>query len=419
MCTPNSRRSLLSWGLDMAGHALLSPSSSERWINCPASVMLSLGIEEATSEYAEEGTCAHRMAELLLDGHTEAERIELEDIKAKYPDMQEAVFPYVDYVSTLVKNADYYALEMRVDISSITGEEGAGGTVDCVVVKNGELHIVDLKYGMGVAVSAEHNSQLSLYALATLEALDMMGFEIEKVFLTICQPRLGHLDTWEFSSKNEQELYKKKAEASAQKALAIVNGQEPQEQDFGASEKACRWCKAKATCPRLTESLCEFLDLDAQEGAQVVDAIPSQATPDVLGTPEGLAKALTFVPLARAWCDAVEQRALAEAMQGTKLPGFKLVEGRKGLRKWTDEAEVDRKLNRMGVKQEARYDIKLISPAKAEKLIKQGLITERQWGNLVEFITQADGKPQLVEASDKRPAIEVMSTAEGFLTYDD
>lgn len=154
-------------------HALLSPSSAARWLRCPGSVAMSRGADDSSSAAADEGTCAHWVAENLLRGTHDARSV----VGLKEPstgivvtaDMVQDVLPYVTYVQDLVTSTGgALHIEQRIAIGAITGEAGAHGTADAVIVTPDELVIVDLKFGRGVEVDAEENEQLMLYALGAL-----------------------------------------------------------------------------------------------------------------------------------------------------------------------------------------------------------------------------------------------------------
>lgn len=178
----------------MAKHALISPSSCGRIAYCPASVLLSKGMPEDSSPYAEEGTAAHRWCELELRAKfagrdlNRAEAAERAAIKLSHDGMEPHVREYVSHVAELAGGALYRAVEVRLPVTPITGEPDAFGTADCVVIDgDGVLHIIDFKYGAGVKVEAKHNAQLGVYALAAMAELDPEGmmFGIEKVVLHI------------------------------------------------------------------------------------------------------------------------------------------------------------------------------------------------------------------------------------------
>lgn len=155
-------------------HAILSPSSSKRWMTCPGSVALAANIKDESSSYAEEGTCAHWVAENILRGtFSESEAVGRkcpENGVEVTPDMVRDVMRYVTQVRDIVAaTGGTLYLEQKLPIGQWTGEVGAKGTADAVIDAGDELIVIDLKFGRGVEVEAEENSQLMLYALGALD----------------------------------------------------------------------------------------------------------------------------------------------------------------------------------------------------------------------------------------------------------
>ena len=127
-----------------------------------------------------------------------------------------------------------------------------------------------------------------------------------------------------------------------------------------------------------------------------------------------LGNLLGAVDLIEGWCKAIRAKAEAELLAGRPVPGFKLVEGRRGARRWADDKEVEATMKSMRMKLEEMYDFSLISPTTAEKLHKAGTIGPRQWPKLQGLITQSEGKPSVAPASDKRPALVIQASADDF-----
>jgi hypothetical protein len=169
--------------------------------------------------------------------------------------------------------------------------------------------------------------------------------------------------------------------------------------DLEPGESQCRWCRAKATCPAL-----------AQRVTDEFEAVPAPNAE----TDARLAQAMGNVELIEGWCKAVRAETERRLLAGQPVPGFKLVEGRRGARKWADEKEVEAALKSMRLRDDQMYDFSLISPTSAEKLHKTGTIGPRQWPKLADLITQSDGKPSVAPESDKRPAIAVAAIESEF-----
>ena len=381
----------------MSQHALLSPSSAHRWLACPASVAASAGLQDKPSEHAAEGTLAHDLAACALETGTDA------------PDTHPELQVYLDYVRAIPGER---MVEQRIDIAAVTGEAGAQGTADAVVIDGDTLHVIDLKWGRGVQVDAENNEQLILYALGALDSLDPLG-EIETVALAIVQPRIGHLSKWVTTAEHLRGLQHRIRLAAGHALALTVKGPEPA--DYRPGEKQCRWCLAKATCPAATAHV---LDTVAGDFTDVSQDLAPQLEPGVIAVdrlgPDDLGRCMAALPLVETWVKAVRGETETRLLAGLPVPGFKLVAGRKGARRWADEGEAEAALKAMRLKQEQMYDLKLISPTTAEKLHSAGAIGPRQWPKLQGLITQADGAPSVAPDADKRPALAVSATADEF-----
>lgn len=415
-------------------HALISPSACGRIGYCPASVMLSKDIPNESSQYAEEGTAAHRMAELDLTAFfngqpfNDAEQSEKEAIRSAYPEAPGYVGVYTNYVAELAKDAIYKAVEVRLPMTPITGEPDAFGTADCLIIAGDTLHVVDLKYGAGVKVDAVQNAQLGMYALAALAELDPDGmlYDVLNVKMHIVQPRMDNISTWEIDRRVLEENFAAHIRRAASRALHLVEHPDdlqvgypflamknkPSGGDFAEpSDKICRFCRAKAICPILQKITVETLEQDfedlesvdakAELPAPVVEQIRSIPVPD---TPERLAAAYGWLSIIRMWADSVEAAMVAQLNTHGETYGYKLVAGRPGPRKWTDAAAAEAEL-RKALKVDQAYDRKVISPTTAEKLHKSGDIGPKYWARLSNLIGRSDGKPLIVPSSDERPAL--------------
>jgi hypothetical protein len=300
-------------------------------------------------------------------------------------------------------------IEQRVDFSEFVGVPGSTGTADAIVLAGKVLQVHDLKFGRGVRVDAERNEQLMLYALGALSMLDLLG-EIERVVMVIHQPRLDHVSEWECSADELREWASTARDAAAT-AVACFASAEIMTETLNPGEKQCRWCRAKATCPALAAKVQQDIGAEFAVLADPKRTDPVTKAPGQMVEPD-LAAAMAAIPLIEGWCKAVLAEGERRLLAGVPVAGFKLVEGRRGSRKWFDAADAEAALKAMRLKHDEMYDYSVISPTTAEKLVKAGSLGARQWTKLQALITQAEGRPSVAPASDKRPAIVVDATAD-------
>ena len=267
-------------------HARLSASGAHRWMTCPGSLALEETLPPSTSSYAEEGTAAHELAERALKAkNPSVDRVY--ELQGQYAENgYEFTAEMCDFVAVFVNNildyaeGNYMHVEQRVSFDHVV--PGGFGTNDVsILTRDGlELQVHDLKFGRGVQVDAEDNKQLMLYALGALKLHDPEGF-VERVRLIIHQPRRFHLSEWEISNQPtiaeiEKEIlqipsplfnFTIEAKEAAQKAIDIADNGAPPE--YKPSEKACKFCRAKAICPALAETALEAVDIRFEDLTQL------------------------------------------------------------------------------------------------------------------------------------------------------
>ena len=387
-------------------HARLSPSASERWINCPASLRAAEALpqtEEQESIYATEGTHAHTLAEITagqafgLISHEEFQQklAEWERVVTDEPtrrEMEEHVSGYVEFIRERLQPGSAFFTEQRLP----TGVPESFGTSDSVIVTPTTVEIIDFKYGAGVPVSAEKNSQLRLYALGALDEFgDLLGTTTH-VTMTIYQPRLSSTSSETLSVEALQLWREEVAIPAAKEALYSPKPR------FGPSDSACRWCPLAGLCRERMEwaTRRDFGDVVGE-----ADITPKE--PATL-SPTELSRALPRLKSITSWAKDVEATALDLAYsQGTEIPGYKVVRSG-GQRKFTDETGAIQTLIDKGFNAEDVADFKIKGFGVIDKLLGKSE-TPKVLG---EFIGRTEGRESLVPLSDKREAITNISDAQ-------
>lgn len=370
----------------MGKHALLSASSSHRWLACPPSARLCENYEDTGSEYAQQGTDAHSLCEHKLK---QAFGMETTDPTAELSfydeEMEECVCGYAEYVLSLVEEAKKICkdpvvlIEQKLDFSRFVKD--GFGTGDCVIIADGTLYIIDYKHGKGVEVSAVENPQMMLYALGALELFDGI-YDIDTVQMAIYQPRRENVSVCVMT---KDDLIQWAYNDLIAKAKLAYDG----EGEFNAGEH-CRFCKAKAVCRKRAEYNLELAKYDFEMPATLED--------------DEIAAILIKADELAAWAADVKEFALQQALSGVKYDGFKIVEGRSN-RKYTDENAVADTVKKAGFDP---YEPKLLGITAMEKLLGRKKFAEILNG----LVEKPQGKPALVPETDKRPPMN--TAAEDF-----
>lgn len=393
---------------------------------CPGSMVMAVDTARSSSEYSAWGTLAHDLAaKHLTDGDEPAGylgrifNVDGFDIEVDQ-DMVDCISAYAETVRDY-QGDGALLVEQKVCYAEYLGlhESQAWGTADAIIARDDELIVVDLKTGMGVEVSAERNTQMSMYALGALAACQGLVGDFTRVRMVISQPRIKKAPSeWDISVDELETWARSTARSAANSVLLATEMHQAGHEKFAETflrpgEKQCRWCSAKATCPALRDDLTrttvqttaaspdEFGDLTAPSVSETADQDWLEAM---------VAKADMFEDLLKAARAELERRLLA----GVPSTRFKVVQGKRGNRQWADPKAAEQMLKTFRVKLEDMYDMKLISPASAEKLAKVETIGKRQWPKLAELITQSDGKPHVAPVSDPRPALEIKPVVEDF-----
>lgn len=365
----------------MGKHALLSASSSHRWLACPPSARLCEPYPDKGSEYAQQGTDAHTLCQYKLENALgRKSRDPTEDLSWYDAEMESCAESYAGYVMEIVAKSKetcsdpVVLVEQRLDFSRYV--EDGFGTGDCVVIADGTLSVIDYKHGKGVQVEAEKNPQMMLYALGALELFDSL-YDISTVSMTIFQPRRENISTYTIS---REELLSWAEDVLVPTAKLAYAG----EGEFHAGEH-CRFCKAKATCRKRAEYNLELAKYDFEMPATLEDAEIEAV----------LAKADELV----SWASDVKDYALQAALSGKEWHGWKLVAGR-SVRKYVDEGAVAQAVLDAGYDP---YEQKVLGITAMTKALGS-----RKFAELIEdkgLIEKPQGKPVLVPETDKRPAM--------------
>lgn len=417
-------------------HAKWSPSGAAGWSTCVGKIAMEDGLDDQPSRYADEGTAAHTVATWCFEQTTDAAAFAGRYVPIRPGVTVEVDDEMVEYVQAYVDAIRQYAgekpgspfdfdhelnVEQDVPIDHITGEQDATGRADAwILTADGEeLQVHDLKYGRGEPVSAEGNLQLLMYASGALRVAELVGYEPQRVRMVIHQVRTSGPDEWVIPVSELQEgisylRYAAEQSRDAYDCRATWIGT-PGEADYlSPSEKGCRWCKAKATCSALRDVVVqtvfqsspatpdEFDDLTADTPA----VVPQQSAPSAW-----LAASMKKVGMVEDWCKAVRAETERRLLAGEKVPGYKLVQGRKPVRKWADAEQAEQAMKSMRLKADEMYTKKVITPTVAEKVLAP---TPRRWKKLEALIVQGEPPLSVAPQDDRRQAVEVKPVIEEF-----
>lgn len=384
-------------------HALLSASGASRWLSCtPSAKLEDIHGEKTTSPYAAEGTLAHELSELFIardilgsvddnDFNLRFEEIMSNELFSD--EMLDVVPMYVEYCQnefTAALQKDELAeikIEQKLDLSEYVPE--SFGTADCVIVSEGSIEVIDLKYGKGVPVYAHHNKQGMLYALGALREYDTL-FCIDTVKITIVQPRINNISTWEISVDELLEWANNELKPKAALAFAGEGELVPGEH--------CKFCAVKNKCRALYEEQLKIAKYEFQDAEFLTD--------------EEISDILERAPQFIEWVNSITEYAQKRAIEHNKVwPGFKLVAGLSRRRWLNDDNVIEAIFARFPEATEDQvFNTKLKSISEIEKTFGKKRTTEL----LSDVIIKPEGKPTLVPVSDKRPALGIEDAISDF-----
>ena len=364
----------------MSAHALLGASSSHKWLHCPPSARLEERFENTTSSFAEEGTAAHTLGEYKIRIFL-GEKLMKPVSNYDSEELEEYTDVYLTLAIELIAKAreactdPLILVEQRLDYACYVPE--GFGTGDLIIVADGTLDIVDLKYGRGVAVSAKDNPQMKLYALGALILFDVL-YNIETVRMTICQPRLENISSYEIKASDLLEWAETELKPKANMAYKG-------EGDFLPGEH-CRFCRAKQTCRARSEHFLELAQYDFELPALLED--------------EEIIQILPLAEKLASWANDIYAYATEKALNESKeWLGYKVVECRSN-RKYKCEEDVISRLLEAGYKD--IYKQSLLGLSEMEKFLGKKVFNELV-GPLIE---KPQGKLTLVPISDKRQDVK-------------
>ena len=363
----------------MARHALLSASSSHRWIHCPPSIRLGEKYENRGSEYAAEGTEAHLLCEYRLK---QMLGIDMEDpvpgLQYYSKEMEANAEGYAQYVMEIYEKAKESCEDPIVLIEQQVSYErwvrDGFGTADALVVADGTLHVIDYKNGKGVLVECEDNSQMRCYGLGSLQMFDGI-YDIQNIEMTIYQPNRDNISTCMLVKEDLLEWADTVLAPAA--ALAFEGKGE-----YSCGEW-CQFCPVKHICRARADYAMQLARYDF-------------ADPDVLED-EDIEDILARADTLTSWASDIKDYALRQALSGKEWKGWKLVEGRSN-RKYTDEEKVAAAVEKAGFDP---YEKKLLGITAMTQTLGRKRFNEL----LGELVMKPTGKPVLVPESDKRPAM--------------
>ena len=356
-------------------HALLSASSSARWLACPPSAVAAEAYENEGTDYTAEGTLAHEVAEAIAYGSNPYSDVWADKWEGVTPEMLECATGYADYIHEQIKNdSATRLLEQRVDFSPWVPD--GFGTADCIIIQGNTMDVIDYKYGKGVAVSAEDNPQMKLYGLGALNDYGFV-YDVETIRLHIYQPRMNNISVYETTVDALLEWAEKTVKPTAEKAAKGKGKYNPGEH--------CRFCPHAGRCRELTKVCTEYVETHGMKVSIEVLA------------PWEVAEVLRLESLVSLWLKRVKDQALTTLMNGGDIPGYKVVAGR-GTRVWRDEGEVASTLSTIYALEDYTKT-ELLSPAAMEKALGKKKVAELLDG----FIETKTGAPTVVPETDKRP----------------
>lgn len=393
-----------------AAHSIFAPSGSAMWMTCQGSLIPNLIAIDNAGYDAAEGTVAHTAHEQWLQtGEKPIHMLgKTEIVDGHEIEVTSDMLSYVqESVDRLIYLPGTQHIEQRVFFSRLTPIPNQGGTADFYSCQPKILTIADLKYGKGVQVFAEENSQAMLYALGVFYKWDWL-YDFEEIRIGIHQPRLDHFDWWT-TDRSTLMRFAAKVKRAAKAAWRLNAPLTP-------SEKGCRFCKVKASCPAFLKMADDITDevfsgmykVTSDQLAEPLEELraglfePDLKVPELLDT-DDMARLLPFRGTFENWFSAMELELERRALDGKPILAHKLVESRSS-REFTSEKDAIAKMEQMGIPWPLLYSVKFASPAQAEDMLRlAGMRKSKAVEYLSDVVRKLPGKPVLVSENDKRP----------------
>lgn len=413
-------------------HSKWSASKFKQLMFCPGSMVLGKGQPRRTSKFAAEGGATHNLLEMCLRTKRDAVEFKGQILQADGfefevdDDMIGHIQLVIDQVRDLQGPDGVLMVEQRVCYADYLGVPAseAWGTADVIIARGDEVIVADLKYGRGEEVEVERNPQLMLYGLGTLAAHQGLSGDFVRVRLVILQPRVAkrpsewtipvdELEAWGRGEARSAVCTVQNAEGTH---VAASGDSEWEDTFLRPGESQCRWCKAKAVCPKLRSEVAGVVFGESPASPDDFADLTATTAEDLKASDDAwLNAAMLKATVVEQWLGAVRSEVESRLLAGVKFADWKLVKGRMGNRAWADATVAETTLKGMRLKQEEMYDLKLISPTQAEKVLAD---SPRRWKRVKELIVRADGKPHVAPMSDKSPPLDVTPTADEFEDLD-
>ena len=356
-------------------HALLSASSAARWLVCPPSAVAAAAYPKQDTEFTREGTLAHEIAEWVASGQSKTQNLPKGQDDGVTPEMLDCAEGYRDYIAELKTTDDAVVLlEQRVDFSPWVPD--GFGTCDCIILQGETMDVIDYKFGKGVAVSAERNPQMMLYALGALNDYGF-AYDVQNIRMHIYQPRINNISTYETTVSDLIAWGEEIVKPTAAKAAEGDGEHSPGEH--------CRFCPHAGQCRALSDLCTKYV------GKMRIECLAPWEVADVL----------QMEPTISLWLKRVKEQALTTMLEGGEIPGYKVVAGR-GSRSWADELEVAAELEKHGISREEYTETKILSVAQMESTLGKKRFAELIGGHVL----RQEGSPTVAPATDKRPVYD-------------